>query len=236
MEACAGPSLVHQWVRFEVRDTGIGIPPEKMTMIFESFRQLDSGLARSYSGLGLGLALADKISAVMGGEILVESKVGSGSVFTLRVPLRLPAGSIWAQPEAAPVRLAGRRVLVVDDNKIAQQVISHALKRAGFLFEFADGGEQAVAMAGQSRYDLILMDMEMPDVDGLAATRRIRKIPGYARTPIVAVTANWSDEHRIHCARLGLQEFVSKPIDRAELLHKVESLLPDSTAPADPPQ
>ncbi len=219
-------------VRFEVSDTGIGIPPEKLKMIFESFRQLDSGLARNYAGLGLGLALTEKLVRLMRGEIRVSSKPGAGSVFVVKIPLRLPHHPIASIPlpsdsgrVAAGLPTRPARILVVDDSRIAQQVVGHVLGRANYQIGYASSGEAAVGAASTSRYDLILMDLQMPGIDGIAATKLIRDIPGYDRTPILALTANYSDEHRILCQQLGMQGFLGKPIEKEQLLAAVRQSL-----------
>ncbi len=212
-----------------VADTGIGIPPEKLRLIFQSFRQLDAGLARSYSGLGLGLALSDKLVRLMGGDIGVTSEVGVGSVFTIRVPLGIPA--IAMLPQVQATRLHQPRILVVEDNRIAQQVAAHVLGRAGCDVTFASSGEEGVQRAAAGPVDLIFMDLQMPGMDGFAAARAIRQLPARRHTPIVALTANNADEHRAQCAQAGMQGFLSKPIQRDEIL---ETLRQHSLIPAAP--
>lgn len=213
-----------------VADTGIGIPTEKLRVIFQSFRQLDAGLARSYSGLGLGLALSDKLARLMGGEINVTSEMGVGSVFTVRVPLGIPATVIFHPfEEQGPHK---PRILVVEDNRIAQQVVGHVLHRAGCEVTFASSGEEGIERAAAEPVDLIFMDLQMPGMDGFAAARAIQQLPARRHTPIVALTANYSDEHRAMCAQIGMQGFLSKPIQRDEVLKtlRAHNLLPADTA------
>ena len=227
LESVAG-GLV--WIRVEVVDTGIGIPREKLKLIFESFRQLDSGLARNYTGLGLGLALSDKIVTLMGGEIAVSSQPGSGSTFSVRIPVRLPPAlaskfAHHGRPREAEQAVVHRHILVVEDNKIAQQIVAHVLDRAGYVYSLADDGESAVEMAAERAYDLIFMDLQMPGMDGLEATRRIRELAGYETVPILAFSANYSDEHRALCQKLGMQGFVAKPIQKDDLIGAVRSFI-----------
>ena len=202
-------------LRLQVRDTGIGIAPEKLASIFESFRQLESGLARSYPGLGLGLAIAEKLTSLMHGELLVESEPGAGSIFTVKIPVRLAK---------APAR-EDYRILLVDDNSVAQTVASHMLRRQAFHVDCVGSGMAALEAAGHAHYDLILMDLQMPGMDGFETVRRLRSIRGYQRTPIVALTANCSTEFQAACGKQGMQAFLAKPVRSPELLKTVEEQL-----------
>lgn len=204
-----------------VEDTGIGIDESKLSLIFESFRQVDGGLARRYAGLGLGLALAQKIATLHGGRVDVESAPGKGSRFTVRVPLHPP---MIAAPDhsRAAAEQDGPSVLVVEDNRVAQTVISHVLRRHRFRVSCVDSGVEAVRQAKQQRFNLILMDLQMPEMDGLEATALIRKLPDYAEVPIIALTANYSDQYREWCHRCGMQGFLSKPVHPAELIANVK--------------
>lgn len=217
---------VERTMRIQVRDTGIGIPSEDLIQIFDSFTQLENGLARSYSGLGLGLAIADKLVRKMGGLIQAESQLGKGSVFTLVLPVQMPALEIAVRPPLAR-RGPGtaRRILLVDDNKIAQQIIRHVLRREHYELLVADSGEEAVSLARDNECDLILMDLQMPRQDGFTTADEIRRIPHHAHTPILAVSANQADEHRAQCALHGIQGFIPKPIDRQALLRAAEQAL-----------
>jgi CheY-like chemotaxis protein len=206
------------WLLAEVRDTGIGIPPGKLESIFESFRQVESGLARSYAGLGLGLALARKLAALMQGEIHVASTLGSGSTFTVKLPLRLPAE---LAAEGPAVRKAHAQtpaaVLAVEDNPVGLVVLRHTLERHGVHVDCATTGRVALDIAAKRRYDLVLMDLQMPEMDGLETTAQLRKLPGYESVPILALTANSSDELRERCRQQGMQAFLSKPLEPGEL-------------------
>ena len=212
-------------LRIRVRDSGIGIPQDKLCVIFQAFRQLDAGLARSYSGLGLGLALSDKLVRLMGGDITVDSEVGRGTTFTIRLPLTVP---LQHPPTGTADQDAGRRrplVLVVEDNLIAQRVVGHILERTDCEVVFAHDGESGIRVVCAQPVDLILMDLQMPGMDGFAASKAIRKLPGGGDIPILALTANYSDEHRALCHQIGMQGFLSKPIQSEELLGAINAWL-----------
>lgn len=217
-----------------IQDTGIGIPQDKLRLIFQAFRQLDSGLARSYHGLGLGLALSDKLIRLMGGDITVDSTVGKGTNFILSVPLIVPSLTLKSSTTAASSARRAR-ILVVEDNKIAQRVVAHILDKIDCEVLFADDGERGVQMAKLCDVDLILMDLQMPGMDGFTAARAIRALPACAEIPMVALTANYSDEHRATCRQIGMQGFLSKPIQREELFKTIEQLLAASTLSASSP-
>lgn len=203
-----------------VRDTGIGVPPERHAHIFESFRQGEAGLSRSYAGLGLGLALARKLVTLMGGVIEMESRPNQGSTFTVRIPLRQLAAAI--QPHVAE----GLRILAVEDNPVGLMVLRHSLKGRAVQLDTASGGLEAVDAAALQAYDLILMDLQMPVMDGIEATAAIRKLPGYKSVPIIALTANYSDEMREQCQQCGMQGFLVKPVQSGELWSAITRHLP----------
>lgn len=207
-------------VNIEVRDTGIGIPPDQLTSIFESFHQLESGLARNYPGLGLGLAVAQKLAILLRGGINVESKVGEGSTFAVQLPLRIPDAA-----RSALDLNARRRILVVDDNSIAQTIASRVLRRHAYEVEIASDGPDAVIKASQSEFNLILMDLQMPGMNGFETAQTIRALPAYAQVPIIAVTANCSSDYRDQCIRSGMQGFLAKPVQTRELVKAVEKFL-----------
>ena len=218
-------------LRIQIADSGIGIPEDKLRLIFQAFRQLDSGLARAYSGLGLGLALSDKLVRVMGGEISVESTIGRGAVFSIRLPLAIPAIGVRPAPEASQ----GQRrplILVVEDSKISQRVVEHVLERADCDVLIADSGESGIRMVATRPVDLVLMDLQMPGMDGFAASKAIRNLPGGHSIPILALTANYSDEHRAICREVGMQGFLSKPINREELMSALQAHLGPRLQPA----
>ena len=218
----AGPSGGR--LRVQIVDTGIGIPEDKLRLIFQAFRQLDCGLARAYSGLGLGLALSDRLIRVMGGEIAVESTLGRGATFTIRLPLAIP----MTAGKPLPITNRDRRrplILVVEDSKISQRVVEHILERAECDVLIADNGESGIRLVATRPIDLVLMDLQMPGMDGFAASTAIRNLPGGHDIPILALTANYSDEHRAICREVGMQGFLSKPINREELMSALQTQL-----------
>ncbi|MBI5790010.1 MAG: PAS domain S-box protein [Rhodocyclales bacterium] len=206
-------------LHFEVEDTGIGIPAETLPRLFRAFEQADNSTTRKYGGTGLGLAITRRLAELMGGEAGVSSQPGLGSRFWFTVVLsKAPATS--AIPAATPVidaeavirrDFGGCRILVVDDEPINREVAEMLLQDAGLVTDTADDGTQAVAMARGTDYAVILMDMQMPRLNGLDATRQIRTIAGRGNTPIVAMTANAFAEDKTRCTEAGMNDFLIKP-------------------------
>jgi CheY-like chemotaxis protein len=208
---------------FEVRDTGVGIDPAKLQTIFESFRQVEGGLSRNYPGLGLGLALARKLATLMKGRIEVSSTSRQGSAFVVRVPLISGGGG---EHKDRPAPGPGEHpILLVEDNPVGMRVLRHSLERRQLRVDCATSGREAVEAARQTRYDLVLMDLQMPDIDGLQTAALMRALPGYQDVPILALTADSSDELRARCRREGLQGFLAKPVEPAELWSTVSRFL-----------
>jgi CheY-like chemotaxis protein len=212
-----------------VHDTGIGIAPDQLAAIFESFRQLETGLSRNHGGLGLGLAVAQKLIALLDGSITVDSELGKGSVFSVTLPFKLPTETSAGQVVVEKTR---GRVLVVDDNSIAQTIAAHALRRQSFEVECAGTGRLAFQAASKTRFDVILMDLQMPGWDGFETVQQIRQLPGYRDTPVIAVTANCSDDYRARTIRCGMQDFLAKPVRTWDLVQAVEKQLLPELAPA----
>jgi len=206
-------------LRFEVQDTGIGIEAETIARLFASFEQADNSTTRKYGGTGLGLAITRHLAELMGGAAGVDSIAGKGSTFWFTVLLakREGGGSDTARSDAVAAETAireahgGARVLVVDDEPINREVAGMLLEDAGLLVDQAEDGEQAVAMARAASYAAILMDMQMPRLDGLAATRRLRELSACRDTPIIAMTANAFAEDKARCLEAGMDDFLVKP-------------------------
>jgi CheY-like chemotaxis protein len=228
-------------LRFEVTDTGVGIAPEAQASLFKPFQQGDASTTRRFGGTGLGLALARELVLLMRGSIGVSSKLGEGATFWFQVPCVAARDGARAQtplPQLAPAT-AGQaaisgRVLVVDDNEVNLLVARALVERAGCEVEVARDGLEAVRALESSPFALVLMDCQMPVLDGFEATRRIRQLPGEpGRTPVVALTASAMPEELAECRRAGMDDCLTKPLVRAQLERVLKTWL---RAPVEAPR
>jgi PAS domain S-box-containing protein len=217
-------------LRFEVEDSGIGIAPETIASLFDAFKQADSSMTRKYGGSGLGLAITKHLAQAMGGDAGVDSRLGRGSCFWFTVCLKkstdFSPSTVTVKNEPINLELlAGHHVLIVEDEPINREIAIDLLSDVGVSCDFAENGREAVELVSSNHFDLILMDMQMPEMDGLEATRQIRQLAGCATLPIVAMTANAFTEDRERCRVAGMTDFMTKPIDPdvlfATLLHNL---------------
>ena len=211
-------------LRFEVQDTGIGIPAEIRPRLFNSFEQADSSTTRKYGGTGLGLAITKRLAELMGGEAGVESTLGEGSTFWFTVKMKkglVDVGQAPALVADAEKQLheqySGSRILIVDDEPINREVAQGLLEDIGLQTDTAENGAEAIRKTRHTAYALILMDMQMPTIDGLEATRQLRQNTAYRHTPVIAMTANAFAEDRARCFEAGMNDFLTKPFDPERL-------------------
>ena len=216
------------WLSLTVRDTGLGIPPGKLNDIFEDFTQADGSVSRKYGGTGLGLAITRRLVQMHSGTIQVQSRVGEGSTFLVEMPVetaaepeRVPAAPVAGAPATLTVKMGGALVLVVEDNLVNQKVVAAVLTRHGFRVALAVNGREAMSAMNREAPDLILMDVQMPEIDGLTTARLIRENPQWQQVPIVALTAHAMQGDRERCLQAGMNDYLSKPVAPVALVECV---------------
>ncbi|MBC8041539.1 MAG: response regulator, partial [Opitutaceae bacterium] len=215
----------------EVIDTGIGIPAETLKLLFEKFTQADSSTTRRYGGTGLGLAISRELAQLMGGKLTVQSTVHQGSIFTLTLPAMLHQGPLPNGGSASPVAppppanavlpSSSGRILLVEDNPTNRKLATIMLQRLGYDVDIATNGHEALDQVFSHSYHAVLMDCEMPELDGFEATRRIRQReeqqPDHPHIPVIALTANAMAGAETRCLEAGMDVFLTKPILLAQL-------------------
>ncbi len=217
---------------FQVEDSGIGIPADQLERIFQPFTQVDGSMRRAQGGTGLGLTISARLAERMGGVIEVASEAGRGSRFTFRVALR-PASPPVNIPVPAPAVARPLRILLAEDNRINQRIATRMLEELGHHVECVSNGQQAVSHAKAFSYDLIFMDIQMPEMDGYAATQAIRALPPpLAETPIIALTAHAMTGDRENCLAAGMDDYVSKPVSLDSLREALRRALPERSSAA----
>jgi signal transduction histidine kinase/CheY-like chemotaxis protein len=215
-------------IKFSVNDTGIGLTQEQQNKLFQAFSQADSSTSRKFGGTGLGLSIAQRLVQLMGGQIVVESEPGIGSQFSFVVKTHAAPEPQITAPAAVPSSISQPRILLAEDNNYNQALARIILQRAGYEVDIAPDGEAAFDMAQHGRYQLVLMDVHMPKLDGFEATRALRQRPSLANLPIIALTAHGDDEFRAQAQLAGMNDYVVKPFDAKGLLVKVQFWLAQS--------
>lgn len=226
---------------FGISDTGIGIPDDKKKLLFQAFSQVDSSLSRSFGGTGLGLTISRNIVELIGGEIFFVSEEGVGSTFSFTIPLgeaalesyTLPASELSESTTTAQVGEKVSRILLAEDDSVSRLVITKMLKKSNYNVDVAEDGQKAIELWEKGGYDLVLMDVQMPRLNGFEATHVIREKEQEhgSHTPIVAMTAHAGKEHEEICLAAGMDAYISKPIDLKQCLQKIGDILRQSAMP-----
>jgi len=223
-------------LRLVVEDSGAGIPADKLLSIFEKFTQADGSISRRYGGTGLGLAITRRLVELHRGDIQVKSELGRGTTFTVTLKSEAvvaegPQATHNVTAAPTPAGASTARILVVEDNLVNQKVVTAVLRKRGFVIELANDGQEALAKLGKSsEFDLVLMDVQMPVLDGLEATRMIRKDQRWQKLPIVAMTAHAMNGDKERCLDAGMNGYISKPVHPALLLNTVDEFLAQKTS------
>jgi PAS domain S-box-containing protein len=236
----------HSRIEFSVEDSGIGIPADKLESVFESFTQASSDTTRKYGGTGLGLAIVKDLVEIHGGEIKAVRNAGPGTRFSFTVPLKdgVPvsknenAYETGKSEEGKYRNLKGARILIAEDNKINQQLAKVVLHKMGCEVDIAENGREAIEKLEGSRYDIILMDIQMPELDGYEATRYIRTLPDAAinKIPIIAMTAHALNDEGAKCIQAGMNDYISKPFEKEILYSKISDHLQRAAKPSPQPE
>ena len=237
-------------VRFEVSDQGIGLSQAEMAKLFVSFQQADTSTTREYGGTGLGLAICKELTELMGGEVGIDSQPGVGSTFWFTARLGISSRSMPAlisqisdaagellansRGSAMVAALQATRILLVEDNVFNQQIAQEMLEEVGATVSIANNGAAALELLHETSFDCVLMDLQMPVMDGLEATRRIRATPQLSQLPVLAMTATATTEARVRCLHAGMNDFISKPVQPALLYQTIANWLPRNVPQAEP--
>ncbi|HDK16883.1 MAG TPA: response regulator, partial [Nitrospirae bacterium] len=222
-------------LHFSVSDTGIGIPEDKLKIIFDSFTQSDGSSTRKYGGTGLGLTISKKLVNMMGGEIWAESEPGKGSTFHFTAIFGISHKAVEQEPPSQDTGFETEpftnrlNILLAEDNILNQRLAVRILEREGHAVEVAGNGQEVLEVLKKQRFDLVLMDVQMPEMDGIEAARIIRNSKGSGfdpEIPIIAVTAHAFEEDRQRCLKAGINTCITKPFKRQELFTEIERLVP----------
>lgn len=230
-QSCTEPVEGKTVVRIEVADTGAGIPADKLALIFDKFTQADSSISRKYGGTGLGLAITRRLIELQGGTISVESEVGTGSRFIVEIPFEVvadaelavePATRIAAPPSSAE---GHARLLLVEDNAVNQRVVLAMLRKKGYMLEVANNGQEALDILARSSFDVVLMDVQMPVLDGLETTKALRADARWKHLPVIAMTAHAMNGDKERCLGAGMDAYLTKPLKAPLLIETIERYL-----------
>nr|MBP7546435.1 response regulator [Corallincola sp.] len=225
LAATVGPERLVA-LTLKVSDSGIGMEQATIERLFQSFTQADSSITRRFGGTGLGLAICRRLVALMAGEIRVDSSPGGGSCFTVELQLPLAEPPVASREASAPPLFSGKRLLVVEDQPINREVLAAMLARCGVEVVEAVNGAEALAMVEQMTIDLVLMDIQMPVMDGLTATRAMRADARWRGLPIIGLSANAFAEDRAQSLAAGMNDYLTKPVDRQQLYQTLGRYLP----------